>query len=75
MEPVNHDAFSVFYAQYAPPLWGLIIGAKLPLDQAEMLLVDTLISVWHRHTSAALPDQSLLLSLIQTSCEGGLPLA
>jgi DNA-directed RNA polymerase specialized sigma24 family protein len=40
------DTFSLFYDQYAPKLWGLIVQAHLSTQESEAILENTFLRAW-----------------------------
>ncbi|MBD2705773.1 hypothetical protein IC229_34535 [Spirosoma sp. BT702] len=65
--------FSVFYATYAPKLWGLILTAKLPKTQSAAILINTITKGWKQLDQKKSNQQHILSWLIGLAYEEGLP--
>ncbi|MBC3789137.1 hypothetical protein FHK02_5718 [Spirosoma sp. LMG 31448] len=70
---LDHQAFMAFYDLYAPKLWGLILGANLPVPQAEAILLSTLTKAWQQFGPHILKQKYLLTQLLSIACREGLP--
>lgn len=66
-------AFCVFYAAYAPRLWGLILTAKLPVSDSETILTNTFVKAWNHPDRPAPVDKRSLSWLIKLAYAEGLP--
>ena len=67
------DKFSAFYDQYVPKLWGIILSANLPSQQAETILLNTLIKAWPQIDLSTMTEGQVLVKLLVLACREGLP--
>jgi hypothetical protein len=72
---LERTAFAQFYDAYAPKLWGLILAAKLPAQESETILINTISKAWQQVEDPPLSEKQLIVQLIRLACQEGLPLA
>ncbi|GAB4022749.1 hypothetical protein GCM10028808_71190 [Spirosoma migulaei] len=67
------QGFRLFYDQYAPKLWGLIILANLSASRSEAILMSTMTKAW-QYPNPPWPDKKHVLTwLIGLAYTEGLP--
>ena len=71
--PSSTDKFSAFYDQYVPKVWGVILGADLPPQQAETILLNTLIKAWSQIDLSTMTERQVFVKLLVIACREGLP--
>lgn len=74
----EEQEFGVFYATYAPRLWGLMRLANLPPARTETIMVNVLVKAWQhpdRQLAIAKQPVSWLLSLAYAEGLPATPLA
>ena len=69
----QQTAFAQFYDAYAPPLWGLILTAKLPAQESETILINTMRKAWQQLDQPTLSEKRLFIELIRLAGQEGLP--
>ncbi len=69
----QHQAFSAFYALYAPTLWGLILAARLPADRSKTILANTFINAWRHPDRSKVADEQFFSWLMRLAYAEGLP--
>lgn len=73
LDAKDRQGFILFYDQYAPKLWGLILSADLPESAAKTILVRTFVNAWqHPHRQVTGVNQ-LLTFLLSLAYVEGLP--
>lgn len=70
LNQLEEATFTAFYQCYAPKLWGLILQAKLPPEQAEVMLINTLLKAWPLLEGEPFP----LTRLLGLAYQQGLPI-
>ncbi len=73
--PARQDEreFSVFYATYAPKLWGLMRLANLSPARSESMLVDVLVKAWQHPDRQLAVDKQPVSWLLSLAYAEGLP--
>lgn len=66
-------AFETFYNTYAHRLWGLILVAKLPASESEIILTNTLAKAWQHPDRQVRLDRHPFIWLLQLAYTEGLP--
>jgi hypothetical protein len=69
----NRRTFSLFYDRYASRLWGLLLEANLPGQQAEAILCTTLSEAWKRLERHTLSEKDFFVWLVSLACQQGMP--
>lgn len=67
------QAFSLFYDQYAPSLWGLLVSAHLPSLQADVIFINTMTRLWQEMTGLACKPKYVYARLVGIACQEGFP--
>ncbi|GAB2553571.1 hypothetical protein [Spirosoma areae] len=66
--------FVLFYDQYAPKLWGLILTADLGASASKTILVRTFMKAWPHPHRQVVGEHQLLTFLLSLAYAEGLPL-
>ncbi|SFE28948.1 hypothetical protein SAMN05216167_11269 [Spirosoma endophyticum] len=76
-KPTSKDlpSFTLFYDQYAPKLWSLIVLANLSTTRSEDILINTMIIAWQQPDSRWPAKKHVLTWLIGLAYTVGLPTA
>lgn len=72
---MHYANFTTFYTAYAPKIWGLLLEAKLPASQAEVILINTFVRGWQDSVTGnteSTMDTPELTRLLGLACEEGL---
>lgn len=69
----RHQAFSAYYALYAPTLWGVILAARLPAARSKTILANTLINAWQHPDRSNVADEQFFSWLMRLAYAEGLP--
>ncbi|QHV98683.1 RNA polymerase sigma factor [Spirosoma endbachense] len=69
----DQQSFLPFYDRYASKLWGLILGANLPMDQAETILANALLRAWQAPDPLTTSEQLIFARLVRLTFVEGLP--
>lgn len=69
----DEQEFGVFYATYAPKLWGLMRLANLPPARSETTLVNVLVKAWQHPDRQLAIDKQPVIWLLSLAHAEGLP--
>ena len=70
----DQQAFTSFYDDYAPKLWGIIVLANLPMPESEAILVNTLAKDWKQFDQRTRSEKHFFTRMIDFAHQEGLPI-